>query len=73
MAFAFLGEHGRAVHDDVENAEAAHTDLRLHAGRAVDLGGEAPGLAAEIGSDEAALDFDLHGNLLAARPPASAG
>jgi hypothetical protein len=55
-----LREHERAVDDDVELTEAAPANFRRDAQALRQVLSEAPGLPADVASDEAALDLDVH-------------
>src|SRR5262245_40946490 len=55
-----IREHRPAVHCDRQLAEAAPADPSRNVQRALDLVTKAYRLAAQIHSDQAALDFDLH-------------
>src|SRR6185295_2468563 len=55
-----IREHRPAVHRDRQLTEAAPADPRRNVQRALDLVTKAYRLAAQIHSDQAALDLDLH-------------
>jgi hypothetical protein len=57
---ATLGEDGTAVHGYRQLAEAAPANFRRHVEAGLQLIAKAHGLAAQVRSQCAALDFDLH-------------
>jgi hypothetical protein len=66
-----LRENDLAVEHHIELAEAAEPNLRCDAERAREVVAEAHGLLADVASDEAALDLDIHDQSITPAPECS--
>ena len=61
MTGLLFGEHQLAVGEDVQHPAAAQAQLYLfNSGLLFQLAFQAPGLTANVGSNETALDLDSH-------------